>query len=376
MGLTMNDPRRGTTHQGSRVLRGPASARVVLDGREYINFAGWGYLALGGRPELRDAARKALEDGAAFASQLPTVYGVVDEAIRDLEVCAAQYCATEEAVYAPSGYFIGAAAMMGVDLNDSVLFVDENAHFSLFEAAKLTTRTVVSFRHGDAESLARSIHTALPPKMKPIVVTDGVFATTGLVAPLDRYAAVIADYGGHLIVDEAHSFGVLGRHGRGAADYHGVESIATCGSTLSKAFCAQGAIIGCSVEVAERLRRLPPLRGANPGSPLSAAVGAAAIRYVQLHPELRQRITALTGYLRSRLRALGFDVGDSPAPIVAFRPGDRAFMQSIQERLMEQGIFVIISNYIGAGEGVIRCAIFADHAEQDMDALTDTLSRL
>jgi 8-amino-7-oxononanoate synthase len=358
------------------VLRGPASARLTLDGREYINFAGCGYLALGRQQELRDAALKALEEGAAFSSQLPPIYGIIDEAVRQLEDCAAEYCGTEDSVYAASGYFIGAAALATIDTKNSVLFIDEGSHFSLFDAAHLTTRPVVSFRHADPEALTHAIGAALLPTMRPIVVSDGVFATTGRVAPLDKYAGILANYNGHLVIDEAHSFGVLGMHGRGAADYHRVESIATSAGTLSKAFCAQGAIIGCSVEAADRLRRVPPLRGANPGSPISAAVGAASIRYVQEHPELRTRLTELTSYLRNRLKRIGFDVGESPAPILAFRNGDLAFMQTIQKRLFAQGIYVLVSNYIGAGEGIIRCAVFADHSEADLDALADSLSRM
>jgi 7-keto-8-aminopelargonate synthetase-like enzyme len=275
-----------------------------------------------------------------------------------------------------SGYFIGAAALMSLDVSESVLFVDEGAHFSLLDAARTTMRPVVSFRHTDPEALAEALRASLPPRMRPVVLTDGVFATIGRVAPLDQYANVLADYDGRLVVDEAHSFGVLGEHGRGAADYHRVEEIATSAGTLSKALCAQGAIIGCSIETADRLRRVPPLRGANAGSPISAAVGAAAIRYTRKHPERRVRLAELAGYLRSKLRSIGIDVAETPAPILAFRIGDRTFMRTVQKRLLEMGIFVLVSNYIGAGEGIIRCAVFADHTQADLDALADSLSKL
>jgi 8-amino-7-oxononanoate synthase len=354
------------------VLSGPASARVTLGGREYINFAGSTYLALGRQPELREAALRALEGGTAFSCQLPSAYGVIDPAIRNLEFTAADYCDTEDAVYLASGYLIGAAALTSLETSASVLFIDEGAHFSLFDAARLTGRPVVPFGHCDPEALAQAIRIALPPQTRPITVSDGLFGTTGRVAPLNEYAAVLAGYDGRLAVDEAHSFGVLGVHGRGAAEYHGVESIVTTAATLSKAFCAQGAIIACGREAAERLRRVPPLRGANAGSPLSAAVATAALRYMQAHPERRARLAQLTDYLRNKLRAIGIEVGDSPAPIFAFRIGDGAVMRSLQKQLFERGIYVMVSNYIGSGaHGVIRCAVFADHSEGDLDALTD-----
>lgn len=357
-----------------RILRGPASARINLDGREYINFAGSGYLALGGELEVRGAAVRAIEEGCAFSRQLPAAYGVTDPVISDLEAAAAAYCGTETAVYYASGYFIGAAALNSLDLSRCALFIDESAHYSLVEAARATGQTLVSFAHCDPDALADAIHRGLPPQMRPVVVTDGVFGTTGRVAPLDRYASIVVRYDGCLVVDEAHSFGVIGPHGRGAADLLGVEGISVTAATLSKAFCGHGGIIGCDHKTSEKLRGLPPLRGANSGSPISAAVGAAALRYMMACPDRRTGLADLTAYLRRKLRAHGIEVSESPAPIVSFQLGDRRAMQSLQQRLFDRGIHIMISTYIGAGpEGVIRCAVFADHCEKDLDALVSNI---
>jgi 8-amino-7-oxononanoate synthase len=197
------------------------------------------------------------------------------------------------------------------------------------------------------------------------------------VAPLNEYATILESYDGRMVVDEAHSFGVLGVGGRGAAEYHGVESVVVKATTLSKAFCAQGAIVPCYRDVAEKLRRLPPLRGANAGSPISAVVSAAALRYMRMHPKRRTRLAELTEYLRGKLRAIGTEVATSAAPIFAFRIGDRAAMQSAQKKLAERGMYVLVSNYIGSGaEGFLRCAVFADHSEADLGALTEALAAL
>jgi 8-amino-7-oxononanoate synthase len=357
-----------------RVVSGAAAARVTIDGRDYINFAGCGYLALAREPALREAALLALHSGAAFARQISAAYGAVDAQIAALETAAAEYCGTETAIYFPSGYQIGAVALNSVDATDSVLFIDADAHFSLFDAVRLQGRPWVTFAHCDADELAEALKKNLRPRMRPIVLTDGVFATTGRVAPLDRYAAAIAEYNGSLLVDEAHSFGVIGPHGRGAADLLAVESVSSTAATLSKALCAQGAIIGCTHKVATRLRHRPPLRGANAGSPISAAVGAAALRCAMSQPERRVRLAGLTARLRSRLRGIGIEVEESPAPIVGFRVGDRPLMRSLQRRLFDRGILVTLSNYIGAGpQGMIRCAVYADHSEADLDALVDGL---
>lgn len=272
------------------MLSGAVSARVRLEGRELINFAGSTYLALGQLPELRDAARRAVEEGGAFSCQLPASYGVIDPYIRDAEIAAAAYCATEDAVYFPSGYLIGAAALACLDVTTAHLFIDEGAHPNLFDAARLSGRPMFLFRHCDPQSLSDEIRAALPPGGRPIVMTDGVFGTAGDVAPLSDYAVILLNYDGRLVVDEAHSFGVMGPYGRGAADFQGVDAVSITAATLSKAFCAQGALIGCTREVSRKLRSVMPLRGANAGSPISAAVAAAALRYLQAHPERRTRL--------------------------------------------------------------------------------------
>jgi 8-amino-7-oxononanoate synthase len=191
---------------------------------------------------------------------------------------------------------------------------------------------------------------------------------------LADYADVISPYDGRMFVDEAHTFGVVGHLGHGAAEYSGVEHISSTGATLSKAYCAQGAFVGCSARTAARLRDLPQVRGACAGSPLSAAAARASLSYVAARPELRESLRQLADYLRGRLRSIGIDVIDSPAPIVAFRYGDRADMKHLQQRAFDKGIHLYHSDYIGAGpDGMIRCAVFRDHSREDIDCLIDIL---
>ena len=205
-------------------------------------------------------------------------------------------------------------------------------------------------------------------------MTDGVFATTGRMPPLSDYGQILASYGGHLFVDESHAFGVVGVNGRGAAEFCGVDHISTIGATLSKAYCAQGALVACTAEAAAQLRSAPPIRGACAGSPLSAVAATESLRYMSRHPELRSRLREVTEYLRTQLRGIGLEVIDSPAPIVSFKFGKRADMLELQRRAFECGIFIYYSTYLGAGpEGMIRCAVFRDHTKSDIEALIAAL---
>lgn len=361
-----------------RLTLGPAAARMSIDGREYLNFFGSGYLALTNIPEIRAAVMCALEGGATFFKQVPAALGAVDSTFEELERTGAAALGTQASVYFASGYLIGAVGIASLERSFDLVVLDEAAHYNLYDAAKIASRPIFSFAHCDVQSLSDVLKRNVRGTQHPLVLTDGVFATTGRIPPLADYSRLLAKYDGHLLVDESHGFGVVGSNGRGAAEHCGVgESGVTTGATLGKAFCAQGALLGCSAEAAARLRTVPPIRGACAGSPLSAVASSASLAYMASHPELRADLQALTQYLRSRLRELGVDVIESPAPIVAFQWGKRSDMLALQARLWERGIHVYHSTYVGAGaEGVIRCAVFRDHSREDIDTLTDALSTL
>jgi len=358
-----------------RTVSGPASARLTIDGRPFLNFYGSGYLALSNVPEIRAAAARALESGAPLARHIPGGMDAVDETFASVERAGALACGTPASVYFTSGYFIGAIGLKAIDERVDVLLLDETAHYNLKEAAALTQLPMFTFAHCDADSLRQALHKHVQRQQRPLVITDGVFATTGRVPPLAEYADAIASYDGRLFIDEAHAFGVVGKNGRGAAEYCGVEPvIAATGTTLSKAYCAQGALVGCSHAAAKRVQLQAPVRGACAGSPISAAAAAASLSYVAEHPEVRTHLLELADYLRGRLRGIGVDVLESPAPIVSFQWGQRADMEALTRRLFEKDIFIYHSTYLGASpEGMIRCAVFRDHTQADLDALVDAL---
>jgi 7-keto-8-aminopelargonate synthetase-like enzyme len=357
-----------------RTISGPVSARITIDGKEYVNFFGSGYLALSHLPEVRDAVLRTLQQGTPFARQLPAAAGGVDPIFDAIEQLGATACGTEASVYFSSGYFIGPVGLSSMDDRFDSLFLDETAHYNLKDAAKLSGLSTFEFAHCDADSLRNVLKQHVRANQRPLVVTDGVFATSGRVSPLDEYASVLGPYDGRMFVDESHAFGVVGENGRGAAEHCGVEHLAATGTTLSKAYCAQGALVGCSKAGAERLRLQPPIRGACAGSPLSAVAATESLNYVAKRPQIRKDLRAMTDYLRARLRGLGLDVIESPASIVSFQWGKHADMQALQRRVFERGIHIYHSAYIGAGpEGMIRCAVFRDHSREDIDALIAAL---
>jgi 8-amino-7-oxononanoate synthase len=357
-----------------RVVGGPASARMVIDGQPFVNFSGTGYLALSTVPEIRAAVRRALDEGAPFARQSLSSSGGIDPAFAGVERAAATFCGTEASVYFASGYLIGTVGLASVEQRFDLLILDEHAHLNLINAARSTGLPAFTFTHCDVDSLNQVLTKEVRKMQRPLVITDGVFATSGRIPPLAEYAAALAPYDGRLLVDEAHGFGVVGEHGRGASEFCGVEHVTYSCATLTKAFCAGGAIVGCSAATAVRLRSVPPISCSCAGSPLLAAAATASLTYVAQRPELRKDLRATGDLLRLRLRNAGIDVLETPAPIVSFRWGHRADMLALQRRAFEQGIYIPYSTYVGSGsEGMIRLSVFGDHSREDINALADVL---
>ncbi len=359
-----------------RTLRGPESARLWVDERPYVNFVGCSYLALQTLPELSSAAQRAISGGHPWAQMRSDAQGGTDPVFDELAVEGARFFGSETAVFLPSGYFCGPVVVAGLSDHFDAVFMDELAHYSLRDAAQLSNRPVHVFAHADVQALREALRRHGTRAHRPLVLSDGVFATTGRVAPLADYARVAQEAGGVLVVDEAHAYGVLGEGGRGAAEHCGVPEAWHAG-TLSKGFCAHGGLLPCSREFAARVRRLPPLRGASAGSPVSALVAAAAMRYVRENPARRELLRALSQRLKAGLRGLGLAIVDTPAPITAFSVGHTDDMVALQRALFDRGLHVALSTYIGSGpHGMIRCATFADHSAEDIDQLVQALRGL
>jgi 7-keto-8-aminopelargonate synthetase-like enzyme len=356
-----------------RTVRGPESARLLIDERPYVNFVGCSYLALQTLDELHAAARRAIALGHPWSQMRSAAQGAIDPLFDELAEEGGRFFGQETSVFLPTGYFCGPATVAGLQARFDAVFIDELAHYSLYDAATLSGCPVHVFAHADAGALQDVLRQHATQSRKPLVLTDGVFATTGRVAPLADYARIANAVGGLLFVDESHAYGVLGANGRGAAEYCGVSDAWHAG-TLSKGFCAQGGLLPCSREFAARVRSLPPVRGASAGSAVSAMVAAASLRYTRAHPQRREHLQDMSQRLKNGLRDLGLEIVDTPAPITAFGVGRHAHMVALQRALFDDGLHVALSSYIGSGpEGMIRCATFADHSEDDIDLLLATL---
>jgi 7-keto-8-aminopelargonate synthetase-like enzyme len=310
----------------------------------------------------------------------------------EVERRAAEFFRNETSLYFASGYVSNHLLVMALESSSDVVLVDEAAHYCVNEAALLTRKPIVRFQHRDPEHLAQLLKDRLPAKGRPLVLTDGVFAATGALAPVPEYLQTLASYDqASLVVDDAHGIAVLGEQGCGTLEYYGLwdrginESPASdgpalfLGGTLSKAMGGYGGIIPASYSFLRTLTTSSHyFEGASAPASSLAAASAKAIEIVMREPELRSQLADNIRTARQRLRGLGVTVRDEPSAVIDLRIGTGANMKRIHARLKTQGILVpYVPAYPGvAVEGLLRIAICAAHTPEMIDTLITTLAEI
>jgi len=389
--MTNTDP----LNPALRLLESPPGAEVTFAGRAYLYFAGTGYLGLQGHPRLIAAASDAVERFGLHTATSRAGYGT-SPPVADVERLAAEWLDAESSLYLISGYAGNFAIAAAIAADYDLVLIDEHAHDCLREAVRwlepLRTPPLV-FRHGDCQHAADLLARHAGPEARPLLLTDGVFAVSGDLAPIRGYLELLSQYpGAGLLVDDAHGLGALGSHGRGSLELAGVDprtinvEAAEVGdgprifhtTTLSKAVGGQGGLIAGSRAFLDRIRRASGwLRGASaPASPVAAAT-AEGLRVMVNQPELRERLTSNVTSLRGSLAALGLAVPMTPSPIIGVRLETASRMASVRDRLEAEGILIAHSrDYSGAGpDGMLRIAVFATHTPEMIERLVAAFGR-
>ncbi|NQT14705.1 MAG: pyridoxal phosphate-dependent aminotransferase family protein [Planctomycetes bacterium] len=365
------------------VMQSPPGARTVIDGREVDYFCGCGYYGLHGHPELIEAACTAARKyGIGSATSR---WGLGNNPVLlEVEKNAAEFFATESALYYVSGYLGNSILLQGLRDDYDVVFVDAQSHYSVLDAASVANKPVVAFAHRDAEDLKRQVARRLKPSQRPLVICDGVFPISGEVSPVDEYVEVLEPYPDRTIcVDDAHATGVIGERGHGSLEYLGLSGSRLHSSgTLSKALGGHGGIIAGDNDLVERLKRKSKIPSASSSPPTPAAAATAkALVMLRENPEFRKRLWDNATYAKGKLRDLGFDLNRTTVPIICLS-SKSVDLETLPDKLLDRGI-AVSRFYPGAGTyssvpegGAIRIAIFSTHSREQIDRLANEIGAL
>ncbi|MCL2743278.1 MAG: aminotransferase class I/II-fold pyridoxal phosphate-dependent enzyme [Planctomycetaceae bacterium] len=383
-------------------LEGPPDVHVTIGGKTYLYFAGSGYLGLQSSPEILAAACEAVLQYGVGTAAMRTA--LTSPPVFEVERRIAAMLGTERSLYTVSGYSANQILITALEGTFDRIFIDESAHYSLFDAAKRMKRNrkLVVFRHCSTSDLKDKLDSELLFNERPMILTDGVFSMLGTAAPLREYIDLLSHYeGASLCIDDAQGFGVLGANGLGTLEHFGIspalanrtiqdnsefdlcgefaESIPEVklylGFSLSKAAGGGGGIIAGSETFIQYLKDRSTFYHAAsaPANPIAAATAKALPLVAAKH--LRQNLHENVRTLKNKLRNIGIQTNDTPIPMAVFTLGSSLNMRRIQKELSQRGILIsYLPRYAGLGsEGALRIAVFATHTEEMISELMDTL---
>jgi 8-amino-7-oxononanoate synthase len=354
---------------------GPQAARLVIDGRELVNFGSNDYLGLAADPRLGLAVAEAIrqEGWGSGASPLVTGHAAAHQRLAEQ---LAEFEGTEAALVFSSGFAANTGAIAALVGPGDAVYCDRKNHASLLDGCRLSRADVRPYPHGNHGRLACLLAQSGRYRRR-LITTDGLFSMDGDLAPLAELTRLAERYEAMLLVDEAHATGVFGRHGRGIGEHLGVESrVHVRIGTLSKALGSVGGFVAGSRSLVEWLaNRARPYVFSTAGPAAAAAAALAAIEIVRQEPQGRERLLARAERLRGELAAQGWNTGKSASQIIPLMVGDAERAVRLSARLREGGLFVpaIRPPTVPDGEACLRISLTASNTEEMISALLAAL---
>jgi 7-keto-8-aminopelargonate synthetase-like enzyme len=363
-------------------LQGPLDHRILVRDastggtRELVCFDSNSYLGLHLHPRVRAAAHRAIDE-AGVGTPSAQVLGGHNRWLRTLEERVAAVLGREQCLVFPSGYQANVGILTGLLRSGDRVLVDRFSHASLHDGCAYSGATVLMYAHGDLESLDAQLAAGGPGAL---IVADGLFSMHGDLCDLPGLRAVADRHGARLLIDDAHSVGILGATGGGIEEYYGMRgAVDVLMGTFSKAPGAVGGYVVGDGALIDYLRFMShgALFTASLPAPTCAAV-TEAFAVMQDEPELRERLWANTRYMWRGLVDVGLRVPPLSSPILTVQVGDEALLGPLAVTLFRSGVKVGMAQYpaVPRGQSILRITVNARHTTEDLDGTLEMLGRL
>ncbi|MCD6289318.1 MAG: aminotransferase class I/II-fold pyridoxal phosphate-dependent enzyme [Anaerolineae bacterium] len=335
------------------------------------------YLGLTTHPKVREAAMEAVRRYGTSCTGSRFLNGTL--ALHEqLEAELAEFVGKEAALVFSTGYQTNLGTISSLLGRGDVAILDRDDHASIVDGCRLSFGEIKRYRHCDMADLERVLQSA-PQDAGKLVIVDGVFSMGGDIAPLPEIIPLCKKYGARLMVDDAHSIGVLGG-GHGTAAYFGVtDQVDLIMSTFSKSFASLGGFIAGDEEVIHYIKhhaRSLIFSASMPPSNIAACL--AALDVMRSEPERIERLLNNAKKMREGLTSLGFNIGRSQTPVIPVIIGDDMLTFTMWRRLFEEGVFVnpVISPAVPPNQQLLRTSYMATHTDEQLDQVLETFEKV
>jgi glycine C-acetyltransferase len=379
LGEQLETWRQAGTYQRLRVLESPCEPVSRVDGREVINLASNNYLGLADHPKLVEAAIAATKKYGAGSGAVRTISGTMSIHM-ELERRIAQFKQTEACVVFQSGFAANAGTVSAILTPEDHIISDALNHASIIDGCRLSRAKIHVFAHRDTVAAAKILDDLAGASGRKLLITDGVFSMDGDIGPLPSLVEIAESHGAIMMIDDAHSSGVLGRNGRGTVDHFGLHGrVDIQVGTLSKAVGVLGGYVCGNRDLIEFLyHRARPFLFSTSHPPGVAGACLAAFEILENEPERIEKLWDNTRYFKAALKSAGFNTGESETPITPIMVGEAKMAHAFSAALFENGLFATGIGFptVPEGKARVRTIVTATHTREMLDRASEILTRV
>lgn len=362
-------------------LQSAPGDEVLIDGHKCIMVGSNNYLGLVNHPKVKEAAAEAARKYGSGCTGSRFLNGTLDLHI-ELENRLAKFMKKEAALVFSTGFQTNLGTISTLVMKNDAVIIDRQDHACIVDGARLSYGKVYKFAHNDMNDLERVIDNVRNNNSRGgiLIVVDGIFSMEGDIVDLPHLVEVAKEYGARVMVDDAHSIGVLGKTGAGTAEHFGLtDKVDITMGTFSKSFASLGGFIAADAKVIDYIKHTArSLIFSASIPPSNAAAVLAALDILESEPERRERLWKNARRMKKEFQNLGFNTGNSATPIVPIVVGDDLDAFAFWKELFDNGVFTnpVISPAVPPGQAMIRTSYTANHTDEQLDRVVQVIAKV
>ena len=352
--------------------------QVVVNGKDTIMIGSNNYLGLTSHPKVKQAAIKAVELYGSGCSGSRFLNGTLDIHV-ELEERLAKFMQREAALVFSTGFQTNLGTISSLVNKGEYMITDRADHASIVDGCRLSFGKVLKFKHNNMKDLERVL-SSVDQNAGKMIIVDGVFSMEGDIANLPKIVELAEKYNSRVMVDDAHSIGVLGKNGRGTGEHFGLENkVDLVMGTFSKSFASLGGFVVGDEPVIHYIKHTSrALIFSASMPPASVAATLAALDIIETEPERREKLWQIAKRMHKGFKDLGFDIGETETPIIPVYIGEDMQTFKVWKALLEEGVFTnpIISPAVPPGSALLRTSYTATHTDQQLDKVLEIFEKV
>ncbi|WP_219222552.1 serine palmitoyltransferase [Pedobacter antarcticus] len=358
-----------------RSIESAQDTEVIIEGKKVLMFGSNSYLGLTNHPKIKEASKIAIDKYGTGCAGSRFLNGTLDIHL-ELERRLAAFVGKESAVLFSTGFQVNLGVISCLLERNDYLILDEYDHASIIDGSRLSFSRSIKYAHNDMDDLRKKL-SRLPEDSAKLIVADGIFSMEGDIVKLPEIVQIAEEFGANIMMDDAHSIGVIGFNGSGVSSHFGLtDKVDLIMGTFSKSLASLGGFIAANEETIEYIKhRARSLMFSASMPPASVASVIAALDIIESEPERIDKLWANTNYAKKLLLDAGFDIGHPESPIIPvyIRDNDKTFQ--VTNILQKNGIFVnpVVSPAVPSDSSMIRFSLMATHSFEQIEEAVDKL---